>query len=183
MINPLEFVEIADLLMDTIVSTYADHGVPLPTKRYLAVGGIGETAHNCEQVTVSFEQGYSGLPGNQAQEPAKCNTPRSAVFIVEVVRHVPTINSNATIPETLTPSRYPIVNAKVALVPDDKQSDVARTQMKDAMLLLDAGMRAADNQLGGAMVDVSAGSLSGDYQAMILSVTATAVTNTVEFGL
>jgi hypothetical protein len=183
MIDPNEFVQTADLLLNTIVSTYADHGVALPERRYLAVGGIGDTVHDCEQVTVSFEQAYSGTPGNQAMEPAKCDSPRSGVFIVEVVRYIPTVNTVDTAPDTLTPSRYGIVKSGVALLPDDKQSDIARAQMRDAMLLLDAGMRAADNQMAGATVDVAAGSPQGAYQAMIMTVTASAVTNTIEYGL
>ena len=89
MLEPHEFIEIADHILNTVVATYADHGVDLPVRRYLAVGGQGDTVHDCEQLTVSFEQGYSGLPGNQAQEPVKCNGPRTGVYIVEVVRALP----------------------------------------------------------------------------------------------
>jgi hypothetical protein len=89
MLDPQEFADIADHILNTVVTTYADHGISLPERRYLAVGGQGSTVHDCEQVTVSFEQGYSGRPGAQAQEPVKCNSLRTGVYVIEVVRALP----------------------------------------------------------------------------------------------
>jgi len=179
MIDPNEFAEIADHILNTVVSTYADHGVELPERRYLAVGGQGATVHDCEQLTVSFEQGYSGKPGNQAQEPVKCDSPRTAVFIIEVVRALPLPNTAAANPETPTavPSRFDgIVKAGVEILPADVQSDIARKQMVDAMLLIDAGLRAGETTMTGTLADVSAGTPQGGYQAMILVVSASALT-------
>ena len=176
MLDPNEFVEIADLILNTVVATYADHGVDLPTRRYLAVGGQGDTVHDCEQLTVSFEQGYSGLPGNQAQEPVKCAGPRTGVYIVEVVRAVPQPNTDAANPATITPSRYGQEVTGVQTLPAEVQSTYARKQMVDAMLLMDAGLRAGETMTVGALADVSAGSPQGGYQAMTLVVTASAVT-------
>jgi hypothetical protein len=175
MLDPNEFVEIADLILNTVVATYADHGVDLPTRRYLAVGGQGDTVHDCEQVTVSFEQGYSGLPGNQAQEPVKCAGPRSGVYIVEVVRALPQPNTSAANPSTPVPSRYGQEVTGVQILPQEVQSDMARKQMVDAMLLMDAGLRAGETLQLGALADVSAGTPQGAYQAMTLVVTATAL--------
>lgn len=176
MLDPNEFVEIADLILNTVVATYADHGVDLPERRYLAVGGQGDTVHDCEQLTVSFEQGYSGLPGNQAQEPVKCAGPRSGVYIVEVVRALPSPNTDAANPATMVPSRYGQEVTGVQILPAEVQSDMARKQMIDAMLLLDAGLRAGETLNLGALADVSAGSPQGLFQAMTLVVTASAVT-------
>lgn len=176
MLDPNEFVEIADHILNTVVATYADHGVDLPTRRYLAVGGQGDTVHDCEQLTVSFEQGYSGLPGNQAQEPVKCASPRTAVFIVEVVRALPLPNTTEANPATLVPSRYPQVTTGVEILPDDVQSAIARKQMVDAMLLMDAGLRAGETTMSGTLADVSAGSPQGGYQAMSLVISCTALT-------
>ena len=43
MIDPNEFVEVAEHILNTIVTIYGEHGVDLPARRYLAVGGQGET--------------------------------------------------------------------------------------------------------------------------------------------
>lgn len=174
MLDPNEFVEIADLILNTVVATYADHGVSLPDRRYLSVGGVGMTVHDCEQVTVSFEQGYSGLPGSQAQEPAKCAGPRTGVFIVEVVRALPQPNTVAANPATLVPPRYGL-ETQVQILPADVQSAHARKQMVDAMLLLDAGLRAGETSLVGSLADVSAGSPQGGFQAMVLTITSSAL--------
>ncbi len=174
MLESQEFVEIADLILNTVVATYADHAVDLPTRRYLAVGGQGETVHDCEQLTVSFEQGYSGLPGNQAQEPVKCAGPRSGVYIVEVVRALPSPNTPDANPTTLVPSRYGQEVTGVQILPAEVQSAHARKQMVDAMLLLDAGLRAGETLTLGALADVSAGSPQGLFQAMTLVLTASA---------
>jgi hypothetical protein len=174
MLDKNEFVEIADLILNTVVATYADQGVALPERRYLAVGGQGETVHDCEQLTVSFEQGYSGLPGNQAQEPAKYIGPRTAVFIVEVVRQLPLPNTQASNPTTTVPSRYSS-DMSVQVLPADVQSDIARKQMVDAMLLIDAGLRAGETTMVGALADVSAGSPQGGYQAMTCVITCSAL--------
>ncbi len=178
MLDPNEFVEIADLILNTVVATYADHGVDLPARRYLAVGGQGDTVHDCEQVTVSFEQGYSGLPGNQAQEPVKCASPRTAVFIVEVVRALPLPNTVSANPITTIPSRYGTEVTGVQVLPADVQSEIARKQMKDAMLLMDAGLRAGETTLTGSLADVTAGSPQGGYQAISLVITCSALSAT-----
>lgn len=174
--DPNEFVEAADFILNTVVATYAEHGVELPERRYLAVGGQGDTVHDCEQLTVSFEQGYSGLPGSQAQEPVKCDGPRTAVFIVEVVRELPLPNTTASNPATTIPSRYSQVKTGVQVLPADVQSEIARKQMVDAMLLMEAGLRAGDATLiNGSLADVTAGSPQGGYQAISLVLTIAAV--------
>lgn len=175
MLDPQEYVQIADHILNTVVATYADHGVDLPARRYLAVGGQGATVHDCEQVTVSFEQGYSGRPGAQAQEPVKCNSLRTGVYIIEVVRALPLANTVAANPETTVPARYGQVKTGVELVPADVQSAHARTQMQDAMLLLDAGLRAGETTLTGSLADVTAGQPQGGYQAMTLVLTTSAL--------
>jgi hypothetical protein len=181
MLDAQEYVQIADHILNTVVATYADHGVDLPERRYLAVGGQGSTVHDCEQLTVSFEQGYSGLPGTQAQEPAKCATPRTGVYIIEVVRALPLPNTAAARPDgTMVPSRYGQTAAGVQILPADVQSAHARKQMVDAMLLLDAGLRAGETTLTGSLADVSAGEPQGGFQAMTLILTTSALSNVYE---
>src|SRR4029453_13437759 len=177
MIDPNEFVDIADHILNTVVATYAEHEIELPERRYLAVGGQGDTVHDCEQLTGSFEQGYSGVPGNQAQEPVTCASPRTAVFIVEVVRQLPEPNTTEANPTTPVPSRYPQVKTGVQILPTDVQSNIARKQMVDAMLLMDAGLRAGENTIiNGSLAAVSAGFPKGGYQAMSLVITCAALT-------
>lgn len=175
MLDPQEFSQIADHLLNTVVATYADHGISLPERRYLSVGGQGSTVHDGEQVTVSFEQGYSGRPGAQAQEPVKCDSMRTGVYIVEVVRALPQPNTTAANPSTTIPSRYGQVVTGVETLPPDIQSAHARTQMVDAMLLLDAGIRAGETTLTGSLADVTAGQPQGGFQAMILVLTTSAL--------
>jgi len=176
MLDPQEFVQIADLILNTVVATYADHQIALPERRYLAVGGQGSTVHDCEQVTVSFEQGYSGRPGAQAQEPVKCNSLRTGVYIVEVVRALPSPNTSVANATTLVPSRYGQVTTGVEILPADVQSAHARKQMVDAMLLMDAGLRSGETTIVGSLADVSAGQPQGGYQAITLVLTTSAVT-------
>lgn len=170
--NPLEFAEMAAAILEHIGEVYSEFETPLPLRRYLAVGGQGETVHDCEQVTVSFEQGFSGLPGDQAQNPVKCDSPRSGVFVVEVVRCVPTAGTASGTGTDATPNRYGVnnVNAPEA----SAITAMAIIQMTDAMLMMEAALRFADNTLSGATVDISAGSASGAYQAMIMSITTSA---------
>lgn len=175
MLDPNEYADIADHILQTIVAVYAEHGIDLPARRYLSVGGQGSTVHDCEQVTVSFEQGYSGLPGNQAQEPVKCDTPRTGVYIIEVVRELAQPNTSAANPATPVESRYGQTVTGVQILPPDVQSDIARKQMVDAMLLMEAGLRAGQVDAYGSLADVSAGQPQGNYQAMILVLTTTAL--------
>jgi hypothetical protein len=175
LIDPNEYAEIADHILNTVIATYAEHEVDLPERRYLSVGGPGSTVHDGEQVTVSFEQGYSGLPGNQAQEPARCDTPRTGVFIVEVVRYTGQPNTAPANPATPVESRYGQTTTGIQILPPEVQSEVARTQMRDAMLLLDAGLRAGETTLVGSLADVSAGQAQGNLQAMVLVLTTSAL--------
>lgn len=174
MIDPNEFVETAEHILATIETVFAEHEVALPERRYLSVGGQGTTVHDGPQVTVTFEQGYSGKPGQQAQEPAKCDGPRTAVFAVEVVRAIPIVNTVDAAATTQIPSRYGEVMGGVDLIDPEKLTEVARTQMVDAMVLLDAGMRAAENGIMGGLCDIQAGQPQGGFQAMILVITTSA---------
>lgn len=175
MIDPNEFVEVAEHILNTIVTIYGEHGVELPARRYLAVGGQGETVHDCEQVTVSFDQGYSGLPGNQAFEPVRCNSPRTGVFVVEVVRSVASPNTPEAAPETMIPNRLSQVTTGVGVLPPEVLTDIAKKQMVDAMLLMEAGLRAGETTMTGSITDISAGSAQGGFQAMVMVVTTSAV--------
>lgn len=178
MLDKNEIVQIADYVLSMVVNTFNEHGVTLPERRYLSVGGRGEVPHDTEQVTVTVEQMYSGLPGQQALSEAKVDDPRSAVVVVEVVRKIPTTNPDGT--DVLQTSRWEKLAAGqggsvLPLLDPAVLSDFARTQMRDMVLLLDAGMRAGQLEQIGALADVSAGTASGAYQAMVLTLTTSSL--------
>lgn len=153
MIYDLEFnttlaTHVQDVL-DIVVQTFSQAGVTLPSRQYITSGG---TAHDCEQVTVSFQQLYLGPPGDQAAEPQRCEAPRSASVLVEVVRCIPSVNSRTGVPDSAA------------------QSAFAVQQLIDAWLLLQAG---TEMSVFGILGDVTAGEPQGTYQAMALSLTMT----------
>lgn len=157
--NPeLTIVDVMYRVLDQINATYSGYGVSIPTKQFLDMGGQGETPHDCEQVTVALEQVYNGLPGNPEQVPSQCAGPRSGVFIIEVVRCMPGMQTRSRGATTLMPPTA------------DALTTVARTQATDAWLLMDAGLLAAQslNYIGG-LADVSFSPESGGYQATVLT--------------
>lgn len=179
-----DIIDMADHLLETIVKSYdeayqEDNTLTIPDRRYYTVGGQGSTVHDCEQITVTWDQGYSGTPGDDASNPTRCDEPFTLGFVVEVVRKVDSLPpseealaSGGTISQ---PSRY----AKTAATwsapdPEGIMSD-ARVQMKDAAILSKAGTLAGEHTtLGRAIVDVSAGTPSGQYQAVIMNFAAAA---------
>lgn len=147
-----EIVNLAENILSTVQSVYAEYGVALPARQYLNAGGKGTTVHDGEQLTVSLDMAYSGLPGNQAQTPVRIDDPRTATFFVEVVRILPTPGNSGRPPTA------------------DNLTLKAKEQMVDAAVLLEAGLRAATNTFTRVgIADVSAGLPQGGYQAMILN--------------
>jgi hypothetical protein len=133
-------------ILDKIVAVFDQAQVDLPARRYIH---IGATAHDCEQLTISFLQMYAGPPGIRANEPQKCNSPRTAVFTVQLVRPAP-------LPEGRTQ-------------PPSIQSFYSHTleKTRDAWLLMDAAMMAVDDYIG-VIADVAVTPPS-DYQAIVLN--------------
>jgi hypothetical protein len=134
-------------VLDIVVQTFGQAGVTLPERQYITSGG---TAHDCEQVTVSFQQMYLGPPGDQAAEPQRCDGPRSASVLVEVVRCIPSVNSRTGVPDP------------------QAQANFAVQQLVDAWMLLEAGTLMT---VYGILGDVTAGEPQGSYQAMSLTLT------------
>lgn len=155
LMDPLAIYNISSLLLTNIQAVYVEYGISLPARQYITVGGQGETVHDSEQVTVSWEQAYSGLPGAQSLTPVNRDKPRSAVFVSEVVRTIPGLS-----PQAKPPKMEDITLA-------------SKTQMTDAQLLMEAGLRTAESgwfEYG--IVDVSGGVPKGNLQAIILSLVA-----------
>lgn len=143
---------IGNRLLDKIVEVFAEEQAPLPARRYVTLGGQGETVHDADQVTVSWEQTYSGAPGEQSLSPVRRQMGRSAVFVCEIVR---------TIPGLTAKGGPPSVEAITA---------ATNVQLKDAQLLFEAGLRAGE--LGSTekcIIDVSAGKPQGLKQAILMN--------------
>lgn len=152
-IDPDGISSMASLILSKINEVFGEAAVTLPTRQVLLVGGLGQSAHDDEQVTISWEQTYSGEPGQQAQVAVRRTTPRSGVFVVELVR---------SIPDLYTSNGTPLAAEMTA---------TANIQMQDAALLYEAGMRACEgSMLGRGIVDLSAGAPSGGLQAVIMTV-------------
>lgn len=161
--NPSDIFETAQEILEEIEAIYGEYegvAAPLPERRYVAVGGQGSQPHDCEQVTVSMEQFYVGLPGQPSQTPANCSSPTSGVFFIEVVR------------QTAIIEQFSRRGGQQVVPPTPEQeTEFAQVQMMDARLLVEAGMRIGDKFIG-AVADVSAGPESGGYQAMVMTLIA-----------
>jgi hypothetical protein len=83
-------VTMMDGVLAGVVRAYEQSGIELPARRYWT---LATPAHDCEQLTVTFNQAYLGIPGDDAGEPSRCNSPRSASLTVEVVRCIPTVSA------------------------------------------------------------------------------------------
>lgn len=134
-------------ILDKIVAVFDQAGVSLPERRFLHVGA---TAHDCEQVSVAFMQMYAGMPGGRIDEPQKCNSPRTTVLTIQVVRKVAMPEGRAT--------------------PPTAENLTAHTEAKttDAWLLMDASMTAVDDYIG-VIADVTVTPPQGEYQAVSLN--------------
>lgn len=143
----------ASNILVAIENTFDANSVALPSRKYTTIGGQGTVAYDCAQLTVSWEQSYSGLPGQQSQEMQRCEGPTTGVFIVELVRDIP-VSQQAHIP----PEPGLIQSAADKL-------------MQDVALLYAGGMAACANTgLEQGLIDISAGTPSGALQSIIMTV-------------
>lgn len=138
----------AQAILDAVVAAFGQQGVALPDRRYLH---IGQAAHDCEQLVVSFEQMYIGTPGDQAQLPQKCDAPWSVVFSVQLVRCVPGVGRAGAAPT------------------EADLTTNAVTMMQDAAILFDAGLHAVDDW-NGILSDITVTDPQGKMQAIVMSV-------------
>lgn len=77
-------------MLESLVGVFQSSNVPLPERRYWTVG---ESVWDCEQAVVSLQQIYLGTPGDEATIPQACNTPKTMVVDVSVVRKQTFTNS------------------------------------------------------------------------------------------
>lgn len=134
-------------ILDVVVQTFAQAGVSLPERRFVTAG---QTAHDCEQVSVSFVQLNLGVPGDPGNEAVRCDGPRSVLVSVEVVRCIPT------------------ANARTGTVSVDAIDAASEMQLVDAWLLMEAATNLDDWAI---LADVAAGQPGGGFQSMTLNVT------------
>lgn len=144
-----------DRMLDQINSVFEQAGVSLPSRQYAYAGELGATSYDCEQLTLSLGQIYSGTPGAQSPVPTKCNEPITGVFYVELVRCIP--------------DKLSVVGPKVRKPAPTLLTLNAKAQSIDAYLLMQAGQLFGDDYLG-SVVTVTSGQPSGVYQAIILEV-------------
>lgn len=107
MVDPQRAAEVRSLndlldgILERVVAGYAQAGVDLPGRQYWT---MQLPAADCEQLVVSFVQAFVGPPGDEAQTPQRCHSPRSAVVDVQITRCVPGIQARgrAPSPEQIT---------------------------------------------------------------------------------
>lgn len=140
---------VMESVLESINAVYEQEDVVLPERQYIT---MGETAHDCEQLTVGFDQMYVGTPGDQAETPQQCNAARTIAMTVQLVRPIPALSGRgATAPsaEALHAS--------------------ARRQATDVWLLLEGCMASPAVEAFGALGDVAVTPPSGAYQAVVVS--------------
>ena len=93
--DALNVVNLLDGVLTKTISVFDSYSVPLPARRYWTVG---QTAIDCEQLTVTLLQAYLGPPGDQAATPQRCNVPRTAVVLITVAREIPVVSINGRPP-------------------------------------------------------------------------------------
>lgn len=82
----LNVVRMLDTILERVVAGFEEYGVELPERRYWTTG---TPAADCEQLTVTLNQIYIGPPGDEASEPQKCHSPRTAQIDVQILRCIP----------------------------------------------------------------------------------------------
>lgn len=93
--SALNLKNLMDGVLEKTVEVFQEYNVPLPSRQFWTVG---EPAIDCEQLVVSFIQTYLGLPGNQASEPQRCQSPRSVVLTISISREIPVVGVNGKAP-------------------------------------------------------------------------------------
>lgn len=148
--------EFMEKVLAEINTTFAEHGVTLPEKQFFDVGA-NEAPHDCEQVSVAFQQLYNGVPGNPDQVPTPCNGPRTASYVIEIVRCTPVMERKLRGGPLMPPTK------------EDLDASAER-QVIDGWLLMDAALTAAQNfALNGGLADVLVTPETGGYQAVVLN--------------
>lgn len=94
--NSQSLVALMSSVLESVRAAFATAGVTLPSRQYYT---LGTPVADDEQLVVSFNQAYIGPPGDQATQPQRCNSPRSAALQVGIYRCAP-VMSNDGVPPT-----------------------------------------------------------------------------------
>ena len=137
-------------IVESVVQVYQDAGVDVPDRHMYTVGE--PSPHDCEQLSVSLDQFYVGGPGDQAEQPMRCEAPRTVVLTVQLVRCIPTPRNRTAAP-----------------TPEDMQLSTEQLTT-DFWLLMDGVMAAECVNWLGALVDISTTPPQGGFQAVVANV-------------
>lgn len=141
-------------VLNQVVSSYASYNMPLPSRQYYM---MGEPALDCEQLVVSFVQAYVGSPGDEANQPRRCNDPRSATLNVIITRSIPVVGQNGRPPSAET------IEAAAEIV------------AYDAYILLDSAAQIDQWEASGfgmgVIATVESRTAEGGLQSTVLTVT------------
>lgn len=121
----LAIVNLAQHVLDTIVTVFAEAGVALPDSQVITIGSVA--VDSAEGVlAVMFGQTYTGAPGNEMSTPLRGDAPISATFNVELWRGISTRGGGGARPR---PPKTSVI------------SDQAKSSIVDAWLLQQAAYR------------------------------------------
>lgn len=150
-------VNTLDEILERVVAGFEQAGVSLPDRRYWT---MNEPAADCEQLVVFFNQAYIGPPGDEASEPQRCDSPRTAQIDIQILRCVP----------------VPKGRGQIMPKPEEIQA-ASVVQAIDAYLLLDLACQLDtwDHPIHsrglGVIATVDAGPAEGAFQGPVLHLT------------
>jgi len=77
-------------LQSSVETVFAQAGVPLPERRFVAVGDVGTQSWDCEQLSFNLIKVYFGTPGaGDTQATSGCALALAGDFVIQLVRCVP----------------------------------------------------------------------------------------------
>jgi hypothetical protein len=156
--NVTNLADMMDKILERVQHGFEENGVSLPDRQYWQAG---IPAADCEQLVVSFSQAYIGPPGDEANEPQRCNSPRTAQVDIQILRCAPAPGKNGKPPTA------------------ESLQNFGRLQTIDAYTLLEiaCSLDTWDDQfdLGGpgmgVIATVDAGDNEGSFQGPTLHLT------------
>lgn len=151
----------ATMILESIQANFLANGISLPERQYLAVGELGSTAHDKEQLTVGFSNMADGLPMGNVSNATPCASPDHGIFYVELVRCTPLVKTVSGGLKTILPS-------------NEEMTSYATIRMQDAWLLKRVAEELAQNinftYTKSCIYGVSLPPESGGVQAVVLSI-------------
>lgn len=143
---------VARHLLSVIEAEFSEAGIELPARRVITVGSV---AVDEELLAVMFGGVYTGAPGNELNTPVTNRldgiVPRSAVFNIELWRHIPALTASGQAPSAA------------------QETAAAEEVTDDSWHLLEAAFRA--DQLGvGVIARVDVNPPQGEYHGLSMVV-------------